>query len=61
MHTNTPSCRVYMHPAAGNSPKAVAAMTAATGRIAVRRKGGTIIHLISPADANRYLRDGGNA
>lgn len=61
MHTNSLSCRVYMHPAVGNSPRAVAAMTNATGRLAVRRVGGKVIYLITPDEANVYLRNGGQA
>lgn len=59
MPTNAKSCRVYMHPAAGNSHIAIAAIQATTGRIAARRSGSTsrTIHLLTPEDAARYRKD----
>lgn len=63
MPTNAKSCRVYMHPAAGNSHIAIAAMQATTGRIAARRAGSPsrTIHLLTPEEAARYRRQGGAA
>lgn len=64
MQTNhTQPCRVYMHPAVGNSHIAIAAMQATTGRIAARRAGSPsrTIHLLTPEEAVRYRRQGGAA
>ncbi len=63
MQTNAQPCRVYMHPAAGNSHIAIAAMQATTGRIAARRAGSSsrTIHLLTPEEAARYRRAGGVA
>lgn len=61
MHTNAQPCRVFMHPAAGNSPIAIAAMQAVTGRIAARRTGSRsrTIYLLTPSEAARYQRTQG--
>ncbi|WP_447956531.1 hypothetical protein [Vreelandella sp. EE7] len=63
MHTNAQPCRVLMHPAAGNSHIAIAAMQATTGRIAARRTGSTshTIYLLTPEEAARYQRMQGGA
>lgn len=58
MHTNAKSCRVIMHPAAGNSHIAIAAMQAITGRVAARVVGSKsrTIYLLTPEEAARYQR-----
>lgn len=59
MQTNDQPCRVYMHPAAGNSHIAIQAMQAVTGRIAARRAGSPsrTIYLLTPEEAARYRND----
>lgn len=61
MQTNAQPCRVYMHPAAGNSHIAIAAMQAITGRIAARRAGtpSNTIYLLTPEEAARYRNNKG--
>lgn len=63
MQTNAQPCRVYMHPAAGNSHIAIAAMQHVTGRVAARLAGNKsrTIYLLTPEEAARYRRDGGAA
>jgi hypothetical protein len=63
MQTNAQPCRVIMHPAAGNSHIAIAAMQATTGRIAARLSGSKsrTIYLLTPQEAARYRRPGGAA
>ncbi|AZM96094.1 hypothetical protein [Vreelandella venusta] len=58
MQTNAQPCRVIMHPAAGNSHIAIAAMQATTGRIAARLTGkkSRTIYLLTPQEAARYQR-----
>lgn len=63
MQTNAQPCRVYMHPAAGNSHIAIQAMQHVTGRIAARLAGtkSRTIYLLTPEEAARYRRPGGEA
>lgn len=63
MQTNAQPCRVYMHPAAGNSHIAIQAMQAVTGRIAARRADSPsrTIYLLTPSEAAQYRRQGGAA
>ncbi len=61
MQTNAQPCRVIMHPAAGNSQIAIAAMQHVTGRVAARRAGSLsrTIYLLTREEAARYRRAGG--
>lgn len=63
MQTNAHPCRVYMHPAAGNSQIAIQAMQHVTGRVAARLAGtkSRTIYLLTPEEAARYRRPGGAA
>ncbi|WP_339935183.1 hypothetical protein [Vreelandella glaciei] len=58
MQTNAQPCRVYMHPAAGNSHIAIQAMQHVTGRVAARLAGkkSRTIYLLTPEEAARYQR-----
>ncbi|NDL70529.1 hypothetical protein [Vreelandella alkaliphila] len=61
MQTNAQPCQVIMHPAAGNSHIAIAAMQHVTGRVAARLTGkkSHTIYLLTPEEAARYRRQGG--
>ncbi|MGY4876481.1 hypothetical protein ACLUEY_01190 [Vreelandella aquamarina] len=63
MQTNAQPCRVIMHPAAGNSHIAIQVMQGITGRVAARRTGSKsrTIYLLTPQEAARYRRNGGDA
>ncbi|WP_083004852.1 hypothetical protein [Halomonas sp. GT] len=63
MQTHAPTCRVIMHPAAGNSHIAIAAMQHVTGRVAARiaSKKSRTIYLLTPEEAARLRRQGGAA
>jgi hypothetical protein len=56
MQTNAHSCRVILHPAAGNSHIAIQAMQHVTGRVAARLIGSKsrTIYLLTPEEAARY-------